>query len=185
MALTVLCAGCSSGEREQAEAETRATLGPRVDEGAWRVSLVKLGGRWSVTLDGPGYRALSFVTVAGALRRSLSEALGERPPEPGPEAVPKAPAVPIRDGESLPDALGPPGPSPTAPAAREAATVLARDPHLCGACGGPFEVLYETLPDEPQEMAMVACPHCWATSTVLVGEAAAYTQGFRAEKIEA
>lgn len=156
MTLTLLCAGCSSGEREQAEADVRAAMAHRPAAEAWTVSLVKIGGRWSVTLDGPGYRAVSLVAEAGRLRKSLSEVLGESP-------------------------------QPSAPAASStgtSATFLARDRHRCGSCGRPFEVLYETAPDEAQEMAAVACPHCWAKTTVLVGESAAYTRAFRAEKIE-
>lgn len=155
MALTVLCAGCSSAERERAEAEVRAALGRRAVDEAWRVSLVKIGERWSVTLDGPGHSARSFVAEAVGLGASLSEALGGR-------ARGSAPA------------RGP---------AAEAASVV-RDRHHCVACKRPFEIRYETVPDEPQEIVAIACPYCWASNPVLVGEAAAYTQAFLAEKLE-
>jgi hypothetical protein len=35
---------------------------------------------------------------------------------------------------------------------------------------------------EPDRMTPVACPHCWHTNHVLVGETAADTSDYRAEK---
>jgi hypothetical protein len=51
-------------------------------------------------------------------------------------------------------------------------------------CKKPFEIRYETVPNEPQEIVAIACPYCWTSNPVLVGEAAAYTQAFLAEKLE-
>jgi DNA-directed RNA polymerase subunit RPC12/RpoP len=154
VALTVLSAGCSAPEREQVEGEVRAIIGARAAEGTWRVSLVKMGSRWSVTLDGPSQSALSFVAEAGRLREAFATALG------GGAAV----AVSGARGE--------------VPAR------VSRDRHRCVSCGRSFDLIYETVPDEPQEIVSVACPHCWAKSAVLVGESAAYTQAFLAEKVE-
>ena len=156
MAVTVLCAGCSAPEREQVEAEVRAIIGSRAAEGSWRVSLVRMGSRWSVTLDGPGHSALSFVAESGRLRDAFAGALG-----------------------------GGSGPASSAPAPRpQAPGSVTRDRHRCASCGRSFDLIYETVPDEAQEIVSVACPYCWATSAVLVGEAAAFTQAFLAEKIE-
>ena len=156
MALTILCAGCSASEREQVEGEVRAIIGPRAADGAWRVSLVKMGSRWSVTLDGPSRSAQSFVAESGRLRDSFAEALGDgsRAPSPAPAARADVPAR------------------------------VTRDRHRCASCGRSFDLIYETVPDEAQEIVSVACPYCWATSAVLVGEAAAFTQAFIAEKVE-
>jgi hypothetical protein len=45
-------------------------------------------------------------------------------------------------------------------------------------------VVYDVEDDEDQEMVSIACPHCWQMNHVLMAEAAAVTQAFRAEKIE-
>jgi hypothetical protein len=156
VALTVLCAGCSASEREQVEGQVRTVLGSRVAEGAWRVSMVKMGDRWSITLDRPGHSTQSFVADSGRLRDSFAEALGDR--SRAPHSAPPARAdVPAR---------------------------VTRDRHRCASCGRSFDLIYETVPDEAQEIVSVACPYCWATSAVLVGEAAAFTQAFIAEKVE-
>jgi len=156
VALTVLCAGCSAPEREQVEAEVRGVIGSRAADGAWRISLVKMGSRWSVTLDGPGHSALSFVAESGSLRDSFARALGGGSAAHG----------------------------PTRGARGEVPASMTRDRHRCASCARSFDVIYETVPDEAQEIVSVACPYCWTTSAVLVGEAAAFTQAFLAEKTE-
>jgi hypothetical protein len=161
VALTVLCAGCSAPEREQVEAEVRGIIGSRAADGAWRVSLVKMGGRWSVTLDGPGHSTLSFVAESGSLRDSFAGALG---------------------GGSA--AHGSAAHGPTQGARAEVPASVTRDRHRCASCARSFDVIYETVPDEAQEIVSVACPYCWTTSAVLVGESAAFTQAFLAEKTE-
>ena len=45
-------------------------------------------------------------------------------------------------------------------------------------------MIYELEGDEDQEMVSIACPHCWQTNHVLIAEAAAYTEAYRAEKLE-
>jgi len=84
MGLKLLLAGCSKAEREHAEAAVRQALGDRAEGGAWTVSLVKVAGQWSVTVDGPssGPRALTFVAPPGRLREALTEALDAAAPPP-------------------------------------------------------------------------------------------------------
>jgi len=83
MGLKLLCAGCSKDERAQAEAAVRQALGRKAEDGAWTVSLVRITGRWSVTLDGPafGVRALTLVAPEGRLREAIVEAL-QKPAAP-------------------------------------------------------------------------------------------------------
>jgi phage FluMu protein Com len=60
-----------------------------------------------------------------------------------------------------------------------------RDRHECRSCRRAFAVIYEVEDSEDQEMVSIACPHCWQMNHVLIAEAAAITQAFRAEKLEA
>jgi hypothetical protein len=152
MALSFLCAGCPQAERDEAEATVRAALGERVRTEPWAVSLVRVGGTWSVTLDGPGFKALSFVSPSARLGASILERL-----------APAADPAPI--------------PAP------KAATRTMHDRHDCHRCQHAFAVVYELEPDEAQETANVACPYCWQVNQVLVGEAAAYTEAFKAERL--
>jgi hypothetical protein len=161
MALTLLCAGCSQAERDEAEATVRAALGERSRHQPWVVSLVKVGGSWSITLDGPDLHALSFMAPGPRLGESIQERLR-----------PKAPA-----------AAGAPAPPPAAPA--QASSKGMRDRHECRSCRRPFVVVYEQEAEEAQELASIACPHCWQNNQVMVAEAAAYTEAYRAEKLEA
>jgi hypothetical protein len=84
MGLKILCAGCSKEEREQAEAEVSRALADRVSSGDWSVSLVKLAGRWSVTLDAPSarLRGLSVTAPPGGLVQAIRGALGGTPAGP-------------------------------------------------------------------------------------------------------
>ncbi len=152
MALTFLCAGCSQAERDEAETTVKAALGEHFRVAPWVVSLVRMGEQWSVTMNGPGLRALSFVAPRSGLGESILERLA-----PGAQAVPPE-GTPSHD--------------------------IARDRHECHKCQRPFVVAYEVQADEAQEAVSIACPHCWQTNQVLVAEAAAYTQEFRAEKLE-
>jgi hypothetical protein len=162
MPLKVLLAGCSKEEREQAESQVRQALGRRADGSPWTVSLVRIAGQWSVTLDSPseGVRALTLVAPEGRLREAIVQALGGPSPSAGtPRAAPAAPARagPSRAGEQ-------------------------RGPSRCSKCGQGFVVVYDAAPDEPEETVAVACPHCWQVNHVLVAEGAAETRDYRAEK---
>jgi hypothetical protein len=177
MALKVLAAGCSQDERERAESDVRRALGHRIQSEAWMVSVVKLQGRWSVTLDGPGVRARTCVAPDGRLSESIREALQGSPPS---TAAPAAAAAAAASGAR-------PAPAP-AGAARSAPPVSAGpaghrgDRHECGKCGKAFTVSYESAADEPQERAAVACPHCWHVNHVLIAESAVESRDYRAEK---
>lgn len=153
MALTLLCAGCSQNERDEAEATVRAALGERWRSEPWVVSLVKVGGTWSITMDSPDLRALSFVAPAPRLGESILERLRPEPQTLFPDARPGAPAA-------------------------------TRERHECRSCRRAFVVIFDLEGQEDQELASIACPHCWQTNYVLVAEAAACTQAFRAEKLE-
>jgi hypothetical protein len=176
MPLTFLCAGCSPDERDVAEASVKAALGERPRNEAWVVSIVRSGANWSVTLDGPEHRALSFVATDATLGDSIRERLTGRPSPPPATAGAAAKAAP----EPQPHKAAP------APAAQAAVGLGSmRDRHECRSCRRAFVVIYEVEDSEDQEMVSIACPHCWQTNHVLIAEAAAITQAFRAEKLEA
>ena len=163
MTLRVLAAGCSQEERERAESDVRRGIGPRLQAAAWLVSLVKLQGRWSVTLDGPGVRARTCLAPDGRLSESIRDALL------GPVAAPAGAPAPAPGGPAPPPtSSGPGGPR--------------GDRHECGKCGQGFTVSYDASADEAQERAAVACPHCWHVNHVLIAESAAESRDYRAEK---
>jgi hypothetical protein len=56
------------------------------------------------------------------------------------------------------------------------------DAHECAACHKRFAVTFDAIAGEPELMSPVACPHCWHTNQVPVGESAAETSDYRAEK---
>ena len=159
MPLKVLVAGCAKDEREQAEAAVRQAIGQRAERSGWTVSLVRIAGQWSVTLDAPseGFRALNFMTASNRLREAI--------------------------GQALAPAAGAPRPGPAAPAPASARAVQRQgEPCRCSKCAKAFVVLYEAAPDEPEEMVAVACPHCWTVNHVLVAESAAESRDYKAEK---
>jgi phage FluMu protein Com len=177
MPLTFLCAGCSPDERDVAEASVKAALGERTRSEAWVVSIVRSGANWSVTLDGPEHRALSFVAADTSLGDSIRERLTGRS-EAAPPAT--AGAAPRAAAEHKPDK-----PAPTAAPQPAVGLGSMRDRHECRSCRRAFAVIYEVEDSEDQEMVSIACPHCWQMNHVLIAEAAAITQAFRAEKLEA
>ncbi len=154
MGLKLLCAGCSKDEKDVAEVSVREALGRKVEDGSWVVSLVRITDRWSITVDAPahGLRGLALVAPQGRIRDTIAEALG------GPAS-----------------AMGTMG-AMAAPAA------VARGAHRCDGCSRSFVVVYDVHGDEGEESAPVACPHCWHVNHVLVGENAAETRDYRAEK---
>ena len=188
MGLKVMCAGCSKEERDIAENAVRQALGKRAQSGAWTISLVKITGRWSVTVDEPssGIRALTLVAPQGRLRETIAGAL-ERPGDAVPEraaAAGSAPTPPPVRGRTPPPAgqrTAPPARERTPPPAR-ARGGGGRSPCQCEKCRLDFVVIYETVRDEGETSAPVACPHCWHVNRVLVGESAAESRDYRAEK---
>lgn len=226
-----MCAGCSAEERERAESDVRRALGARASGGeTWIVSVINLQSRWSVTLDGPGIRALNCTASPGRLAESIEQALQAKigappaasapPPAARAAPAPAAPAAPPARTGAAPTAPGrvpaaPPTPAagraatpPTraaapvpapaaprpgattpapaaAPAARptvSAASGPRRVPLECVQCHQRFHVTFEAIAGEPEHMTPVACPHCWHMNQVLIGETAADTSDYRAEK---
>ena len=57
-----------------------------------------------------------------------------------------------------------------------------RESHVCERCGQAWLLVYEPRPDEPRELAPVACPHCWKVGHVGVGAWAAAGGDYRAER---
>lgn len=173
MSVKILCAGCSKEEREQAEADVRKALAERAASDNWMVSLVKLSGRWSVTLDAPAarLRGLTVVAPEGGLVDSIRDALraGAAPAAAAPAPSPAG----TRGGTSAPAPRSAPPP---------AAAVRAGGRLQCEKCAGGFTVVYEAHPGEPQEAAPVACPHCWHVNRILIGVDAAFNRDYRAEK---
>jgi len=107
----------------------------------------------------------------------------------------RGPDVPLAGRSPAPAAAPPPprsAPPPTpaagnsAPAGARSAISPAggprRDRHQCVQCHQRFGVTFEAIAGEPEHMAPVACPHCWHMNHVLVGETAADTSDYRAEK---
>jgi hypothetical protein len=157
-ALRIMIAGVDKDARGAVEDAVRRGLGPRADSGPRSVSVVSLAGKWSVTLDGPGdrLRGVSFVADQGRLADAIRE------------AVDRDHAGAAR-GPASPGAVGQP---PTE----------VRDRHVCDHCGQPTLVVYELQPEEPKQLAPLACPHCWKIGYVEVGAWAATGREYRAEK---
>jgi len=181
MPLKILCAGCPPEEKERAESDVRRALGRRTDGEAWMVSLVKMRDRWSVTLDGPGARGLTCLAPEGRVSESILEALGG-PAGAAPAPPPAAPPAAARP-EPAPASFAPSSFEEDMPApVRSAAAGARHDRHECASCRGAFVVSYDGQGDEGEETVAVACPHCWHRNYVLVGESAAETREFTAEK---
>jgi hypothetical protein len=172
-------AGVDKDERGAVEAAVQQGLGARAAEGPWSVSVVQLAGKWSVTLDGGRLRSASAVAERAALADAIRSLVEDGRPAPSEGAAPTAlpsPAPPPRVPTAAPPA-GEPGP---AAAPRVAGEV--RDRHECERCGRGLVVVYEACPDEPMDLAPVACPHCWAIGQVEVGAWAAAGRDYRSEK---
>lgn len=169
MSLRVLCAGCTKQEREGLEAEVAAGLGPRVRSEPWTVSLVKIGDRWSVTLEGPDRetRGKTFMAAESRLRQSIAEAVGQ--------------------GSS---GAAPPRPRPAAPPARAGTPAVAgprgerRDRHSCSKCQKAYIIIYEADAGEATETVPVACPQCWQIDHVTVGQSAGLNSDYRVETVD-
>jgi hypothetical protein len=158
--LKILAAGIPRDERGVVETAVRQALGSHAASEPWTVSLVKLGGKWSVTLNGPGerFRNLSFTAEETRLGPTIREILEADRPGATDGAQAKAEV------------------QATTPAAE------VREGHTCPACGQGVVVVYETHPGESRVPAPLACPHCWQISRVEVGAWAASGRDYRAEK---
>jgi hypothetical protein len=153
-----MVAGVDKDTRGAVEASIRqALLGSPADSDPLAVSVVSLAGKWSVTLDGGRLRGVSFVVEPDRLTDAIREAVEGGRPTAG--TTPAGPDVPAA--------------SPTE----------ARDTHVCEYCGKAVVVVYERRrPDESQEIAPLACPHCWRIGHVRIGVWAASGRDYRAEK---
>jgi len=171
MSLKVLCAGCSKQEREAVEAEVAAALGPRARSDPWTVSLVKIGDRWSVTLEGPdrATRGTNFMAPEGGLRQSIAEVLNRGGPVPAGSPSPAAGAGRPARAPS-PAVVGPRGER--------------RDRHACSKCGRSYVIIYDTEAGEPTETVPVACPRCWQIDHVAVAQSAGINSEYRVEMID-
>ena len=186
MSLKVMCAGCSVEERERAEADVRRALGARAaGSETWTVSVINLQSRWSITLDGPGTRALNCTAQPGRLAEAIQEALQAKtaasPPAAPTPVTPHAAPAPARPAAPPTPTAGGSAPS-GARSAISPASGPRRDRHECHQCHHRFGVMFEAVAGEREHMTPVACPHCWHMNHVLVGETAADTSDFRAAK---
>jgi hypothetical protein len=186
--LRLLVAGVDKDERASLESRVKQALGSRASEGPWTVSLVKLGGKWSVTLNGPGerFRSLSFATDDARLHDAIHDAVGS---DRTPEASTKAGAAGAASSPSSARAGAAPSPSTTrtgpaapVPTPSTAKAGEVRDSHVCPQCKRAVTVVYEAQAGEARVSAPLACPHCWHVSHVEVGAWAAAGGDYRAEK---
>ena len=166
MSLKILCAGCSKQEREAVEAEVAAALGSRARNEPWTVSLVKLGDRWSVTLEGPdrAMRGTAFMAQESRLRESISEALSKGAPAPAAPATARLPRIP--------DAAG------------GGSRGERRDRHDCSKCRRSYVIVYEAETGEPADTVPVACPRCWQIDHVAVAQSAGLSSDYRVEMVD-
>jgi len=168
--LKILVAGLDKDARGPVEARVRRVLEHRSASETWTVSLVKLGSRWSVTLNGPSEstRNLSLTADDSGLEHAMREALGAEAPPPGAAAsAPRASA-----------GHAPPGPAAKARTGPE----TTQQRHVCKHCKGALVVSYESRPGEEKQLAPVACPYCWQLDHVEVGAWAAAGADYRCDK---
>jgi hypothetical protein len=164
MSLKILCAGASKEERQAVEAEVAAGLGVRARHDPWTVSLVKIGDRWSVTLEGPDRsKGTTFMAQSGRIRQAIADVLEKGGEAPAPERRP-----------------GPRPPSPVATGPRGER----RDRHECSKCRKPYVIVYETEAGEATETVPVACPRCWQIDHVAVAQSAGINSDYRVETID-
>jgi hypothetical protein len=168
--LKLLLAGVDSDTRGLVESAVRHALGSRAVSESWTVSLVRIGDKWSVTLDGPEprFRNLSFSTAQDRLSSAIREAIGA----PGALGAGPAGASPGAASHAATSAV----------AHATSAAGEARVRHECERCQQPFSVVYESRPNEGKVLAAVACPHCWELNHLEIGAWAAAGKDFRAEK---
>ena len=155
----MLVAGVDKDARGSVEATVLQAFTGR-DSEPWTVSLVRVGGQWSVTLSGPGerFRNLSFSAQQHRLAEAIRDAISGDGASPGPTP---------RMGTFAP---------------QSSARSRIRDRHVCGSCQGALIVSYEGEPGETKQAAPVACPHCWSVNRVEIGTWAADGREYVAER---
>jgi hypothetical protein len=169
MSLKIMIAGCAKDQRDSVESSVRTALAGRPAEEDWNVSLVLLANQWSVDIDGPEppHKGLSLVAPADDLTASLKRALDD-----------------ASNGSSVAsaDAAGTPaGTNGANGASSEHGEQINR--HECDACQAAFDVIYNRLPGESEELCPVACPACWHVNKVPIAEAAGLTGDYRAQGV--
>ena len=120
MAVKILCAGYGKDEKFELEKQVRSIFGPPLSHQEWSISLVKLGGQVSVSVDGPDerVRGKSFLAAPRSLRDSLCDLLTTNGFElPPPEAAFESHAAVSRPHKAAP----PPSRPAPAPVARPTA----------------------------------------------------------------
>ena len=167
----ILVAGVEKDARTAVEATVRQAFTLRDPAESWSVSLVRMGGVWSVTLSGPGelFKNVSFSVEQHRLGDSLREALQKDRQAAAPGAAPTA----------SPAAVSASPAPPNAPAAAPGRIV---DRLVCIKCQQGVVVSYDGDPNEPKQRAPVACPHCWTVNHVDVGAWAASNGDYFAAK---
>lgn len=150
-------AGVDKDERGEIEAAVRQGVGSRAASEPWSVSVVQLAGKWSVTVDGGGLGSASAMADRESLADAIRGLVGGGAAVVGPSAGAAGRVVATSPSE-------------------------VRDRHSCERCGQGMLVVYEAQPDEPKEVAPVACPHCWTIGHFEVGAWAAAGREYRCEK---
>lgn len=176
MSQNIMIAGCSKDERDRIEASVRAAFTGRPDTEPWNVSLVRLGNQWSIDINGPDpHKGISVVADGDDLTGSLERAIGAPPAVPQPSApVPSTPVTSAPSPDSLSVTAGEKGAPPASAGPR-------KDRHECEECAASFEVLFDKLAGESEELCPVACPACWHVNRVPIAEAAGATGDYRAQ----
>jgi hypothetical protein len=185
MSLRILCAGCSKPEREAVEAEVAAALGTRARNDPWTVSLVKIGDRWSVTLEGPdrATRGTAFMAPRTRLRESIAEALGKGAPAAAVAAPASAAPAGASPARAAPASAAPRSPRPASPVV-SGPRGERRDRHDCSKCRKSYVIVYDAEAGEATETVPVACPRCWQIDHVAVAQSAGLSADYRVEKVD-
>ena len=177
LGLQILIAGCPADERFRVESTVRRAVGQRAEEGAWSISLVRLGSEWQVTIDGPAppLRGVSLTVPEIRLQNAIVEAISKSHAAAGGPSGPMPTAAPPSSSRAR--AISP---SPVSSAGLAGET---RDRHECSKCGQGFVVVYARQPGEATTKAPVACPKCWQVTHVPVASEAAQHEDYRAEAV--
>lgn len=185
MSINIMIAGCSKDERERIEGSVRAAFTGRPEADPWNVSLVRLGDQWSIDIDGPEpqFKGISVVAPADDLTGSLERAIGS-PPASVPAVA--SPTAAVAAEAAAPASAGPSAPTSAATEGIGAAASkdgARKDRHECEECAAAFEVVFDKLAGEPEELCPVACPACWHVNKVPIAEAAGATGDYRAQAV--
>jgi len=153
VALKLLLAGCNKADRERLEPMIEGLFSRRPAAESWMVSLVRIGERWSVSLDGPDarLRGVTFMSDDEGLRDRLQDTLrrGGFASEAAPPPSPPAPAA-------RPAAAVSPAPVPAA-AARAPTAPSPAPPRVPAAASPPAPSIYAT-PAAPPRPAPAPAP---------------------------